>query len=97
MPVLATGLDEDRAWRGVDVRQVEEEKVQLLPNHPLGAILIRERLVQPQVFDRLIQSIELHLIASDRLLVAGVAGDPGEDRFSLLNEQVANVHIRQRR
>ena len=93
------GLDKHGPRRHLQVWRLEEHRIQF----PLddgdrfarGRVRLgRQQAVGPQ---RILDLRQLHLVAGQRLGIALMAGDPGEQRVALVGEQRTEVSDRQRR
>ena len=91
-----TGLDVDRARRRVQVGQVEQKDVQLL-RRDQRATFGAQRLGQAHVLQGLLDLLDFGLVARHRLGIAGVAGNPAQQRLAPLDELVADVGVDQPR
>ena len=93
--VRAVGLDEHRARRRVDRRQVDEQRVQALIHDRRGHVRGRVGggLEQAEIPEGLVERIQLHLVPRHRFGIAGMAGDPAQDLLALLEQQAAQVAI----
>ena len=94
-PCLLTcvGLDEHRSRGRVDVRQLDEEDIQLLLHQRLPV----NRLDQAERHERVVDQLELHLIARDGFGIRAVAFDPRQYLVALLEQHVAEVAVNERR
>ena len=82
-------LDEYRAGRSDDIRDVQEQCIQFR----IDQVVFVD---QPQIVEGLVDGGQLDGVASDGFGISGVASHPADDGFPLLDQQVTHVGVRKR-
>ena len=80
------GLDKHRAWCGIHVGHLHEQDVEFAPDQPIA-------VNQAQLFERVVDQLQLHLITRHRLGVVAVTADPVFDLLTLLQQDIAEILV----
>ena len=92
------GVDEHGARRRVHVGHLHEQHVEVLAHDgDRRSVDARAALDQAESRQRLVDQVELHLVARHRIGVRRVAGDPRQHLLALLEQHVADVLVDHRR